>query len=427
MIITNIKRMLDDVSVAYGVRWNAATDTMTAGIIVNGKFVAYDYQRMPVHDLCGRRCVRSLAGVRQYYLHPDDSAYKFDETASDLTGADGQAMSEFHQFHYIRKNDGDNRYCLVSRYPFYLQLADSSYLRSSVHPWFYEGGLTSPVWKKYIGAFEGVLYDTSASSYVDGTGALLYAAGDKIHSVYGYRPITYISRPEFRAGASADGDYHQMGRVGAREALILLFVTKYKSWNSQVKIPGYTEGGAWDFTKVCKTGITAQLGNQDGSITWADAPAALRCSYDFSGTPTIVLANSFLGVENFFGHVWKWLDGINVQFIGDPLTDADVYICNDPDAWADDTAAGYDAAGIDLPLASGYISDVHDRFFLPANNSGGSGTYLTDNFYASSAAGWRAPLSGGALSYGAAAGAAAVAANFAAATRTTHIGGRPAA
>jgi hypothetical protein len=100
---------------------------------------------------------------------------------------------------------------------------------------------------------------------------------------------------------------------------------------------------------------------------------------------------------------------------------------NDPDAWADDTAAGYDAAGIDLPLASGYISDVHDRFFLPANNSGGSGTYLTDYFYAYSAAGWRAPLSGGALSYGAFAGAAALDANNAASNRNASIGGRPAA
>ena len=426
MIITNIKRMLDDVSVAYGVRWNAATDTMTAGIIVNGKFVAYDYQRMPVHDLCGRRCVRSLAGVRQYYLHPDDSAYKFDETASDLTGADGQVMSEFHQFHYIRKNDGDNRYCLVSRYPFYLQLADSSYLRSSVHPWFYEGGLTSPVWKKYIGAFEGVLYDTSASSYVDGTGAELYATGDKIHSVYGYLPMTYIRRYEYRAAAALDGDYHQYG-FHANEALLLLYLTRYKGWNSQSLLPGYTEGVAWNVAKVCKTGITAQLGNWDGSVTWADAPAALRCSYDHSGSPDIVLANSFLGVENFFGHVWKWLDGINVQFIGDPFTDADVYICNDPDAWADDTAAGYDAAGIDLPLASGYISDVHDRFFLPANNSGGSGTYLTDYFYSLDTAGWRAPLSGGILSNGARAGAAALNAAGAASYRDATIGGRPAA
>ena len=424
MVITNIKRILDDVSVAYGIRWNAATDTMTAGIIVNGKFVAWDYSRMPVHDLCGRRCVRSLAGVRQYYLHPDDSSYKFDESAAVLTGADGQVMSEFHQFHYIRKNDGDNRYCLVSRYPFYLQLSDSSYLRSSVHPWFYEGGLTAPVWKKYISAFEGVLYDTSATSYVDGTGTLIYASGDKIHSVYGYRPVTYINRAEYRAGASADGDYHQFGNV-AKEALILLFVTKYKSWNSQLKIPGYTETSVMELAKICKTGITSQLGNQDGSVTWAGAPAALRCSYDFSATPTIVLANSFLGVENFFGHLWKYLDGINVEFIGSPLTDANVYLCNDPSAWADDTASGYDNTGFDLSFASDYITDIADGYFLPIEASGGSYyTFFADYCWVPTTVGWRIAHSCGVLNATVAAGLFSMYSTANSLYRHMSIGGR---
>jgi hypothetical protein len=375
---------------AYGVRWDAVADVMVPGVVANGVFFPWDYSDMPVHDLCGKRCVRHhTSGEVVYYLAAEDSTLQADgSTPADLTGASGQVMNEFSQFHCIRKNDGDYRYFLVGSGSFSLKLSDGSSLASAVHPWFYEGGLSTPAAAKYIGAFEGVLWDDSADSYVDGTGADLYATGDKIHSVYGYLPMTYIRRYEYRAAAALDGDYHQYG-FHANEALLLLYLTRYKGWNSQSLLPGYTEGGAWDVAKVCKTGITAQLGNRDGSVTWADAPAALRCSYDYSGSPDIVLANSFLGVENFFGHVWKWLDGINVQFIGDPLTDADVYICNDPDAWADDTAAGYDAAGIDLPLASGYISDVHDRFFLPANNSGGSGTYLTDYFYASAAAGWR--------------------------------------
>jgi len=413
---------------AYGVRWDAVNDVMVPGVVANGVFFPWDYYDMPVHALCGKRCVRHHTnGSVLYYLDAEDSTKKADGTAADLSGASGQVMSEFSQFHYIRKNDGNYRYALVGTGSFALKLSDGSSLASAVHPWFYEGGLTTPVAKKYIGAFEGVLYDTSAASYVDGTGTLLYVTGDKIHSVYGYKPMTYINRPEYRAGASVDGDYHSAGWM-TREVLLLLFLTKYKSWNSQLKLPGYTEGGTWDFAKVCKTGITAQLGNRDGSVTWADAPAALRCSYDFSGTPTIVLANSFLGVENFYGHIWKWIDGINVEFIGVPLTDANVYLCNNPAAWADNTAVGYEIAGFDLPIANGYITDIADGHFIPTEAAGGdSATYITDYYWTSASAGWRAPRSGCSLNYGASAGAAALNANDAASTRYANFGGRSAA
>jgi hypothetical protein len=414
---------------AYGVRWDAVADVMVPGVVANGVFFPWDYSDMPVHDLCGKRCVRHhSSGEVVYYLDAEDSTLQADgSTPADLTGASGQVMSEFSQFHCIRKNDGDYRYFLVGPGSFALKLSDGSSLASAVHPWFYEGGIVTPAAKKYLAAFEGVLWDSSAGAYVDGTGSSLYVSGDKLHSVYGYKPMTYINRTEYRAGTSVDGDYHSAGRI-AREALILLFVTKYKSWNSQAKLPGYTDGGAWDLAKICKTGITAQLGNRDGSVTWADAPAGLRCSYDFSATPTIVLANSFLGVENFYGHIWEWDDGINVEFIGEPLTDANVYLCNDPSAWADDTAIGYTDAGFGLPLATGYITDIGDGYFLPAEAIGGtSGTYITDYYWASASAGWRAPRSGGALAIGASAGAAALSAHYAASIRGAYFGGRPAA
>lgn len=423
----------DGLVAAYGVRWNAATDVMTPGVVISGVFYPWDYADMPVHDLCGKRCVRHHTdGTVAYYLDAEDSTLQADgSTPADLTGASGQVMSEFSQFHYIRKNDGDYRYFLVGTGSFSLKLSDGSSLASAVHPWFYEGGLSTPAAKKYIGAFEGVLWAASAGggagAYVDGTGVSLYAPGDKLHSVYGYKPMTYITRAEYRAATAVDGDYHQYG-FHANEALLLLYLTKYKGWNSQSLLPGYTEGGAFDIAKVCKTGITVHLGNRDGSVTWADAPAELRCSYDFSGSPTIALANSFLGVENFYGHVWKWLGGINVQFIGAPMTDADVFLCNDPAAWANDTASGYDDTGLDLPLVGNYITDIADGYFLPIEASGGgSGTFLTDYYYAPVSAGWRAPQSGGGLNSGASAGAAALSANSAASNRYANIGGRSAA
>lgn len=272
------------------------------------------------------------------------------------------------------------------------------------------------------------------AAYVNGTGAQTRLTGDLIHSVYGYTPLTYFNRTERRQ--SRDGDFHELS-IAAEEAVILLYLTEYATWYSQdaaTGIPGYTEGTPWVFAKVCKTGITVGLGNNSGSVTYAqDQAANALCTYDWSASPTIVVANSFRGIENFYGHLWKWVDGVNINYIGAPLTDAEVYICNNPDQFADDTITNYtqvkdqDGAAIDLPLVSGYQSALHKGLLWPSAVAGGSNTYITDYFYASAAAGWRALLSGGSLVYGATAGCADRDATNAASTRAGHVGGRSAA
>ena len=260
------------------------------------------------------------------------------------------------------------------------------------------------------------------AGYIDGTGDQTGTAGDLIHSVYGYIPLTYFTRIERRT-YSVDGIFHQLG-YWANEAIILLMLTEYGSWNSQSWLPGYTEGTPWDFSKVCKTGITAQLGNVSGSISWADAPSGLRCSYDWSGTPSIILANSYRGIENIFGHLWKWVDGINIQFIGNLLTDVDVYVCNDPDNWAEDTSTNYTDLGIDLPLVNGYQKTLHNGCLLPSAGGGDSATYICDPYYASAAAGWRALLSAGNLTAGAGAGFACRNSSDDGSNRNPSIAGR---
>jgi hypothetical protein len=163
-------------------------------------------------------------------------------------------------------------------------------------------------------------------------------------------------------------------------------------------------------------------------VTWADEPAGLRCGYDFSATPDIVLACAFMGVENFYGHILEWDDGINIEFVGSPLTDANVYLCNDPAAWADDTAIGYTDAGFDLPLTSDYITDIADGYFVPVKAIGGNASaFLADYYKASDAAGWRAPRSGGYLPDGLNAGIEAMLADADVLRRASGVGGRTAA
>lgn len=433
---TNSAKWLDiDASLidipASGVRWDTANSSPIVQRVVvlsTGEIALTTADWLPVHQQA-KRCVVNNALEVQYYLDPANSLLKADGvTPSVLDGTDGSVMVQWPKFWYKIFGDGQYVYMIVSAVARTVKRpSDGVEIPLEVHPWFTEGGVERDY--AYVGAFEGVLYDTSASSYIDGTGAIIYAAGDRIHSVYGYKPATYVSRSEFRA-ACADGSLHQIGYWG-REALILLFFTWAKTLNSQVALPGYTEAAftaGWTYDKVNRTGITAGLGNACGSISWQDAPAALRNAHaELVANPATIIANSFFGMENIFGHIWEWCDGINIQYIGNPLTDAEVYISNNPGSWADDTQSGYTDLGIDLPLTSQWQKSLHDGTLLPKTATGGSSsTYLCDYFYASAAEGWRALRSGGSLAHGAYAGVACRAASGAASSRASFGGGRSA-
>jgi hypothetical protein len=359
-------------------------------------------------------------GVFQYYLHPNNSTKKQNGTAANLDGTDGNVMVQIPSFFYALFNDGQFMYALNSLSPFFYTKSDGSVVTAVVHPLFYSGGASTPAAYKYCSAYEGVLYRSAA--YVDGDTTQTYTAGDNIRSVSGYLPLSYFNRTERRQ--AIDGVFYQYD-YWMNEALILLYLTRFKSWNSQLMLPGYTEGSTWDITKRCKTGITNVLGNACGSIKYGVA-GANRCA--FALADTVVVANSFYGIENLYGHLWKWVDGINIEYIGGTLTDAEVYICNNPANFADGTATNYTALNIDLPLVSGYQKSLHPGTFLPSIAVGGSSTtFLTDYFYASSAAGWRALYAGGALYYGASAGVASRVADVAASFRYADVAGRAAA
>jgi hypothetical protein len=426
------KQELFNLMGTYGVRWtnNDSSPALTKGIVSGGVFVPFNYVEYPIQQQMKRCVLTHNTGVLNYYLLPTDSTKKDDGSAATLTGAAGQVMVQVPTFEYLICTDGNYTYFLVGQYPFHLVKSDTSIARSVLHPWFLEGGVQAA--HKYISAFEPILYRSAA--YVNGDGTQTGTAGDLIHSVYGYLPLTYFHRTERRT-YSVDGVFHQIG-YWANEAMILLYLTEYANWYSQSAtygVPGYTESSTWDFaTYVCKTGISVVLGNASGSVSWGSAISALRCGGAVRpvglASDAVIVCNSFRGIENFYGHLWKWIDGININFVGAPLTEASPYVCNNPSQWADNTLSNYTDVGFDLPLASEYQTNTGAGSLLPNAASGGSSsTYITDYYWASSAAGWRALLAGGGLNGGASAGVAARLAGGAASARDASIGGRVAA
>lgn len=100
---------------------------------------------------------------------------------------------------------------------------------------------------------------------------------------------------------------------------------------------------------------------------------------------------SFRGIENFWGNVWQWVDGLNIK------ADHDPYVA-DHDFAHNTFVDPYERLEIVLPGSNGYVSKIHitedfDYGFLPSEVAGSTSTYFCDYHY--QAAGNRVALVGG--------------------------------
>jgi len=109
-----------------------------------------------------------------------------------------------------------------------------------------------------------------------------------------------------------------------------------------------------------------------------------------------------MGIEDFFGHIWEFLDGIALFYTASGVGTA--YKCTNYNQFANGADAdgvppdGYETVG--ALTASGYVKEMHLGEIVPKTVGGtgvGSDTYYCDYHYASTSAGWRVALVGGGL------------------------------
>lgn len=101
-------------------------------------------------------------------------------------------------------------------------------------------------------------------------------------------------------------------------------------------------------------GYTDALGNGTGEVEYS-----MPAEYDVSIKK--VKVPRYRGIENPFGHIWSWADGINVHISpteengGDGLSK--VFVCTDPTKLSDSGYDGYTYVGNEARTA-GYIKKV---------------------------------------------------------------------
>jgi len=393
----------------YGVRWDYSNDVMTSGVAVGNVFVESEYTDLPIQEKMKRGLLTTDGDFTE--LDPDDSTKLIGGEAATLDGSAGQVMVQIPSFNVLAFKEDDYRYCLISENPFVFK--DHA---SWVPPAFgYDD-------YRYIGAFQGV----AATDALDAD--LISAVKDT--SAYSTNPnpnpFSNRTRPQFRAQQEAGFFQYSWGLY---EIVWMLFLTEFKAWNSQDVLPGYTEASAYDYGYSRPAGRTLSLGNASGSIlvdlTGEDS--------DLDGIVAAdgYVANSYRGIENIFGNLWQFLDGLNID---NTTGDCNVYISNDPVNFADDTATNYTDTGHAPGFgdSDNYIKDMawlgENLTFYPAVIGGGasSSTYITDYHY-NNAGGWRVLLAGGSLSCGALAGLGSLTALAASSYAGSDVSARSAA
>lgn len=270
--------------------------------------------------------------------------------------------------------------------------------------------------KIYLAAYEGCIYDTSASAYLKNDEQVADFAADMLSSIASAKPASGLTQSLTRANtrklANNRGTGWQLSNIFSLSATQWLILVEYASFDAQAKVgqgvSTFTDDGTTNMSLV--TGATAGLGNGSGI---PDGGTNGKCSV------------SYRGEENLWGNIWTWLDGINI-FNTD--TTSAVYV-KEYGAMKDDTTGdGYIPVGFGAFKGEGYISAFGIdgelmELFIPVANGGASNLPVGDYFWNNNT-GFRVAILGGRWNSGAICGAWYLYWNAASSYRYRDIGGR---
>lgn len=253
------------------------------------------------------------------------------------------------------------------------------------------------------------------------------------------RPVTNLTRDQFRQAARKRGSGWEMYTYNAHKILFWLFAVEYatldsqKPFNAQKDANGFAQGGLGpgltqmtDWTNFNNTnplipcGYTNEFGNGSGEKAYVVKNAS-------GGTHATLMANRYRGIENPFGHIWKYTDGANIQVTTGDAGLSILWTTDDPSNFSDTSYTGYDKKG-NICRTNGYAKKMllgEDGDIVATEVGGSSSTYWCDYYYTNTSANrMQVVLVGGNADTGSGAGLANVHTNTEPSVATRHIGSR---
>lgn len=208
-------------------------------------------------------------------------------------------------------------------------------------------------------------------------------------------PVTNLTRDQFRQAARKRGSGWEMYTYNAHKILFWLFAVEYatldsqKPFNAQKDANGFAQGGLGpgptqmtDWTNfnnanpLIPCGYTNEFGNGSGEKAYVVKNAS-------GGTHATLMANRYRGIENPFGHIWKYTDGANIQVTTGDSGLSILWTTDDPSNFSDTSYTGYNKKG-NICRTNGYAKKMllgEDGDIVATEIGGSSSTYWCDYYY----------------------------------------------
>lgn len=403
---------------AYGVEWDTASSSPDGVRVGNMQL----HRELPVQSKM-RRCLLDRDGGVKEYLD--------NELSWGGSYLDYAVMTEMPEHWYKLYFNGTKFRMMLSEIP----------LPGYKH-----------VDKFYISTYEARMYRTdnllcsaAGASKLSDPNSINFRGGgntaewdDTYRSLLGC-PVTNLTRDQFRQAARKRGSGWEMYTYGAHKTLFWLFAVEYatlnsqKPFNAQKDANGFSQGGLGngptqmtDWTNfnnnnpLIQCGYTNEFGNGSGEKAYVVKNAS-------DGTHATLMANRYRGIENPFGHIWKYTDGANIQVTTGDAGLSILWTTDDPSNFSDTSYTGYDKKG-NICRTNGSAKKMllgEDGDIVPTEVGGSSSTYWCDYYYTNTSANrMQVVLVGRRADYGSNAGLAYVSAYYSPSVASRDIGSR---
>lgn len=358
---------------AYGVEWDTASSSPDGVRVGNIQL----HRELPIQSKM-RRCLLDRDGGVKEYLD--------NELSWGGSYLDYAVMTEMPEHWYKLYFNGTKFRMMLSEIP----------LPGYKH-----------VDKFYISTYEARMYRTdnllcsaAGASKLSDPNSINFRGGDNTaewddtyRSLLGC-PVTNLTRDQFRQAARKRGSGWEMYTYGAHKTLFWLFAVEYatlnsqKPFNAQKDANGFAQGGLGpgptqmtDWTNfnnanpLIPCGYTNEFGNGSGEKAYVVKNAS-------GGTHATLMVNRYRGIENPFGHIWKYTDGANIQVTTGDNGLSILWTTADPSNFSDSSYVGYDKKG-NICRVNGYAKNTllgEDGDIIATEIGGSSSTYWCDYY-----------------------------------------------
>ena len=358
--------------------------TRLAGAV--GKEAGEDFDSFAMYG--GRRRCNVLddGTITAYY---DDEGYTDD-------GSNGQVMVYQPAFYYkvvplkLDKNTDSGIGYHIRKANYYVSATPHTGFK--LHPAFYDENGNAVDYILYS-AYEGSMYDTSVAAYVNDdtdTGTDIDLTADLLCSVgKGKKPISGLYKQLTRVNAETlaknRGAGWHIDTIKSISANQLLMMIELGTMNTQsavgLGVVSITDNSAYNCSSF--TGSTATLGNSTGMAeSTVNRQGSVTANYTENGKVSV----SYRGIENPWGNIWKFVNGINIWGDG-TMCGGQAYIADDFNFMESKQDSNYSPVGFTLPNANGFVGamgyggEKYDWLFLPSEVGGTSASPVGDFCY----------------------------------------------